>query len=134
MSSPRPWTTRPEDLPATFAAVRAPGLHLTGTRDDSPLNDTRAAERRVPFDHCRGVDSLLVIFAEGDHQVFDGGRRLFGGGPRDPAIQALIRRATLAFWDAYLRDDPGSARWLWEGGLAEAMEEGDVLETRRGER
>jgi hypothetical protein len=117
----------------TYAAVRAPCLHLTGTLDDSPLNDTRAIERRVPFDFSRGADRILVTFAGGDHQVFNGSRRLFGGGPRDPLIQAAIRRVTLAFWDAHLRGDAEAARWLWESGLDQALAEGDVLERRRAE-
>jgi predicted dienelactone hydrolase len=131
MSSPRPWSTRPGDVERAFAAVRVPCLHFTGTLDDSPLNDTRASERRIPFDHLRGADQLLVTFAGGDHTVFVGSRRLFGGGPRDGAFHAVVRRASLAFWDAYLRDDAEASRWMFEGGLAELLGEDGMLEVRR---
>jgi predicted dienelactone hydrolase len=132
MSSPRVWSERPEELGRALTAVRVPCLHLTGTRDDSPLNDTRAAHRRVPFDLLRGADQVLVTFAGGDHMVFVGAKRLFGGEGHDARIHAAVRRAALAFWDAYLRDDEEARRWLLEGGLAEALGGEGRVEARAG--
>jgi predicted dienelactone hydrolase len=131
MSSPRAVTAHPEDPARPFAAVAVPCLHLTGTRDDSPLNDTRAAERRLPFDHIRGRDQVLVTFAEGEHMVFAGERRLFGDGAHDARIHAAVVRASLAFWNAYLGGDAAAQRWLLDGGLADLLGAAAVVETRR---
>jgi predicted dienelactone hydrolase len=130
MSAPRPWSLAEGDLDRTFAAIRVPCLHFTGTRDDSPLNDTQAADRRVPFDRVRGAPGILVTFAGGDHMVFAGSRRRFDGGPLDAVIHEMVRRASLSFWDATLRDDQDAGRWLHEGGLAALVGENGVVETR----
>ncbi len=33
-----------------FGGIKIPCLHMTGTLDDSPIGDTKAKDRRVPFD------------------------------------------------------------------------------------
>lgn len=131
MSSPRPFSLREEDLRRAFEAVRVPCLHFTGTRDDSPLNDTQAIDRRIPFDRSARADRLLVTFEGGDHMVFAGAKRVFDGGPLDPIIHSVVRSASLAFWEATLRGDAEAARWLWGGGLADLVGSHGALETRR---
>ncbi len=131
MSSPRAVSARPADRSHTFGAVTVPCLHFTGTLDDSPLNDTQAAERRVPFDSLRASDQILVTFAGGEHMVFGGERRLFGDGGHDARIHAAVVRATLAFWDGYLGGDEDARRWLHDGGLAGLLGAEAVVETRR---
>jgi hypothetical protein len=98
-------------------------MHMTGTLDDSPVGDTKATERRVPFDHIPAVaDEFLVIFQGGDHLIFSG-RGLMGGPlggagnpAMDPTFQMLIQQSTLAFWDAYLKSDGIARKWLQNGG------------------
>jgi predicted dienelactone hydrolase len=131
MSSPRPFRTDADALARIFAGVRVPCLHFTGTRDDSPLNDTTAADRRIPYDNLRGTDQLLLTFAGGDHMVFAGAKRLFQETPDDALVHAIVRRAAIAFWDAYLRDDPAAREWLWDGGLAALAAGHAALEARR---
>jgi predicted dienelactone hydrolase len=111
MSAPAPH--RGEDPDRVYAAVHIPILHMTGTLDDSPLGDTTAAQRRIPFDHIRGADQYLVTFQGGDHMVFSG-RILPGGlrGEKDPLFQDLILQGTTAFWDAYLKGDGEAKAWL----------------------
>jgi dienelactone hydrolase len=128
--SPNP-PRKKEEYARSFAAVTIPCLHMTGTLDDSPVGETKAAERRVPFDHLDKSDQYLVLFKDGDHMVYSGragiGSRVgnaagFGGDPKkDPRFQALTRMATMAFWDAYLKGDKPAKTWLAEGGLKEAL-------------
>jgi pimeloyl-ACP methyl ester carboxylesterase len=132
MSSPRPWRT--DELARNYAAVRVPCLHFTGTLDDSPLNDTRAAERRIPFDHIVGADQILVVFAGGDHMVFTGQRRFLGDAPTDAIFQEMVRRASLAFWDATLRGDAESASFLHDGCLAGLVAGHGTVEVKRARR
>ncbi len=55
-----------------YAPIHIPILHMTGTADDSPIGDTRARHRRVPFDSMSGPPQLLVTLNGGDHMVFAG--------------------------------------------------------------
>jgi hypothetical protein len=106
-----------------FAKITIPMLHMTGTIDDSPLSDAKAADRRVPFDHMPAVaDHYLVVFQGGDHMIFSGRFLASGllpgtGNPAmDPTFQVLIQQSTTAFWDAYLKSDEKAKKWLADGG------------------
>jgi len=99
---------------AAFAAIRVPVMVLTGTLDDSPawLTPTKAADRRTVFDGLPPRDKFLVVFDGGDHMVFSGQPRRRGDASADAFIHRQIRMATVAFWDAYLRDDAAAREWL----------------------
>lgn len=109
MSAPVP--ANKSRLDEAYAGVKIPCLHMTGTEDDSPIGDTKAEERRLPFDHCRNSDQFLITFTGGDHAIF-GGRERKLGGAKDAEFQRLICESALAFWDAYLRDDAKAKEWL----------------------
>lgn len=109
MSAPVP--ANQARLEAAFAGVKIPCLHMTGTKDHSPIGDTKAADRRLPFDHCRNSDQYLITFTGGDHAIF-GGRDRWLGGAKDDEFQRLICQSSLAFWDAYLREDSRAKEWL----------------------
>ena len=118
MSAPAPRRRTPE----VFDAVRMPLLHMTGTADDSPIGDTRAAERRVPYDLIAAPHQYLVTFQGGDHMIFSGRPRAVAD-PRDARFQQQIVRVTTAFWDAWLRGDAEARAWLDGGGCAAALGE-----------
>jgi dienelactone hydrolase len=128
MSAPVP--RRKEQLDKAFGAITIPCLHMTGTEDDSPIGETSKEERRLPFDHSRGSDQYLVIFNGGDHMIFSGRGKLPGDRTKDSRFQELIRAASLAFWDAYLRDDAKAKKWLAEGGLEALMGRDGTFEKR----
>jgi len=127
MSAPAPRDKK--TLDKTFAGIKTPCLHMTGTLDDSPIGDTKAKDRRVPFDHIRGADQYLVTFIGGDHAIFSGRGRL-AGGSKDAAFQALIRTATIVFWDAYLKGDRRAKALLVGEGLAKTLGDEATLERR----
>ena len=107
-------------LSQKYQAIRIPCLHMTGTEDSSPIGDTSPADRRIPFDHMQGTDQYLLTFTGGDHMVFSGRARR-NQNPQDEPMQHIIRAASLAFWDAYLRDDPSAKAWLKTGGFESAL-------------
>jgi predicted dienelactone hydrolase len=131
MSAPVPWTRN--ELDRAFAAVAIPCLHMTGTLDDSPIGETQAADRRLPFDHINGAEQYLVTFTGGDHMIFSGRPRTEASamGEKDALFQDLIRQATIAFWDAYLVGDTRAKSWLADGGLASLLDSDGTLETKR---
>jgi predicted dienelactone hydrolase len=132
MSAPAP--RRRQNLDRVYSQIRIPVLHMTGTRDDSPLGETSAAERRLPFDHIHGADQYLVTFEGGDHMVFSG-RRLQGeaGAERaeqDARFHSLILQGTTAFWDAYLKGNAEAKAWLVQGGYAAVLGKDGKLEEK----
>jgi predicted dienelactone hydrolase len=122
MSSPVP--RNKDDLGRAFGKITVPCLHMTGTLDDSPIGETTAADRRLPFDNIVGADQFLVIFNGGDHMIFSGRSRptsVAGQGKKDALFQDLIRQSTTAFWDAYLRADAAAKIWLTGGGFESTL-------------
>jgi predicted dienelactone hydrolase len=111
MSAPVPRANRDR----SYGRVRIPILHLTGTEDDSPIGDTKAAERRIPFDHITGADQYLLILKGGDHMVFSGRSGLRGDRSKDGLFHSLILQSSTAFWDAYLKGDTSARKWLLDG-------------------
>jgi len=115
MSAPAP--RRKDQLDRVYGRIRVPCLHMTGTLDDSPIGNSPATERRIPFDHIGGADQYLITFTNGDHMIFSGRRPGARGGENDPLFQRLIRMSSTAFWNAYLKGDAGAKAWLTEGGF-----------------
>jgi predicted dienelactone hydrolase len=115
MSAPVPQNK--DILDQAFAGVKIPCFQMTGTLDDSPIGETKALERRLPFDHIRAADQYLVTFNGGDHAIFGGRSRLLHGGEKDAVFQDLILAATTAFWDAYLKGDAQAEKFLTGDGF-----------------
>src|SRR5215472_987574 len=88
---------------------------------DSPIGDTRAADRRLPYEHMHAADQYLVVFQGGDHMVFADQRRWGRGGDTDLLFHDLIRQSSLAFWEAYLHRNANAKAWLSTGGFATAL-------------
>lgn len=109
MSSPAP--LRRDSLDRTFGKIKIPVYHMTGTEDDSPIGETRANERRIPFDHIRGADQFLLTIAGGDHMIF-AGRWSNQPVARERILKELICESSLAFWDACLKGDTKAETWL----------------------
>jgi predicted dienelactone hydrolase len=116
MSAPVP-KSQEQVLDKAFAKINIPCFHMTGTLDDSPVGETKAAQRRIPFDHIQGTDEFLLIFNGGDHMVFSGRLRAQGGGEKDQQFQALVCSSSTAFWDAYLKGDEKAKKWLTGKGF-----------------
>jgi predicted dienelactone hydrolase len=123
MSSPTPLA---QDYDEVYSGVKIPIYHLTGTKDESPLDraGATAKDRRLPFEYTKSVDAYLTIFKDGDHMLFSG--RLRGAAPvaSDARNHELIQQSTLAFWDACLKDDAKAKAWLQNDYAGELGESG----------
>jgi predicted dienelactone hydrolase len=105
---------------SAFDAIEIPCFHMTGTKDSSPIGETRPEDRRIPFDRCNSSDQFLVIFKDGDHMVFSGRGRM-GGREKDALFQKYIRMSSLAFWDGYLKGENEGRNWLVATGFQTAL-------------
>ncbi len=124
---------------APFEGVRIPVFHMTGTKDGSSgqlfgesatdgIGNTPASARRRPFDHTLHAPAYLLTFSGGDHMVFSG--RLATPRPHDLEFQALVCAGSVAFWNAYLRNDLNARKWLEAGGFATALGQLGTFEQR----
>jgi dienelactone hydrolase len=129
MSSPVP--KRQKEYDTVYGNIQIPLLHMTGTRDESPISKTKADDRRIPYDHITKADQYLVTLVGGDHKVFSGRARIGPRKPKDAKFQDLILMSTTAFWDAYLKDDKAAKEWLQNGGMKAAMGADAKVEQKR---
>ena len=113
-----------------FGSVRIPVMHLTGTADDSPIGETLAKDRRVPFDLIRDVPQLLLTLNGGDHMVFSGTEGVLRESVRDAIHHDLILQGTTAFWNATLKSDDKAIQRMAEGGFAKNLGPNGVLELK----
>jgi len=116
-----------------YDPIQIPILHLTGTADVSPLNDTTAKDRRVPFDSIQHAPQWLITFEGGDHMIFAGRSTKLSAAQSTPMLD-MILQSTTAFWDAWLRDDADAKRWLNEGDCEKALGKIGALEKKNPKR
>jgi pimeloyl-ACP methyl ester carboxylesterase len=99
----------------TYSRIKIPGILFTGTEDNSPIGDTKAEDRRLPFDEIKAPPQYLVIFNGANHATFGGG---MGRGPtrrgtaNDPQFQAMTAAVSVQFLNAALKNDPAAWQWL----------------------
>ena len=127
MSSPL--GTSQANAKKSFGKINIPCLHMTGTKDHSPIGKTNVAQRRVPFDSSTAKDQFLIVFKDGDHMIFSGARR-FKKRTSDLVFQDLIQQSSTAFLDAYLQDDSKAKKWLRDGGFKDTLSANGTLELR----
>jgi predicted dienelactone hydrolase len=127
MSAPVPGG--PEAAKGEFGAITVPVFHMTGTRDNSPIGETKAADRRIPYDQSTTPGSCLLILDGADHMTFSG--HVFGGyADEDARYQKLILAGSIAFWDATLRGNQAARTWLYDGGFKAMLGSQGTFESR----
>lgn len=112
---------RGADLDLSYGDIKIPGMHFTGTKDDSPVNDTKAEDRRVAYDHISKSDQYLVILNGADHMMFGAGRRRLAPGHNDDEQHAIVADVSTRFLDAYLKHDQSALNWLRGSGAREEL-------------
>ncbi len=109
---------------AAYADISVPCLHMTGTKDDSPIAETKVSERRIPFDRIRSSPQYLITYTDGDHFIFSGRWPDQPGGENDRMFQELILSSSTAFWDGTLKNEERSLNWLRENFVRELGNKG----------
>ena len=115
------------DAATAFAPIKIPCLLMTGTRDDSPIGKTRAADRLLVFPHLQQAPAWQVVFDQATHMAFSE-NDLLGRVPKDPRYHRAILALSTAFWDAHLKNDPAAKAWLAGRGAKSALVPGDQWE------
>lgn len=98
--------------PATaFAPIKIPCMLMTGTRDDSPIGNTRAADRLNVFPYLQQAAAWQVVFDRATHMDFSE-VDLLGRVPKDARYHRAILALSTAFWDTQLKGDAAAKGWL----------------------
>lgn len=105
-----------------YGTIEMPLFIMTGTADDSPLEGFGYEHRLEVPEHAGGPEQSLLILNDGDHMVYNGSRGKLEDNPKRSVHENIIVTATLAFWDAYLKQDKKAKRWLTEGGFASYLD------------
>lgn len=118
------------DPAAAFSPIKIPCLLMTGTRDDSPIGNSSAADRLKVFPHLQQAPAWQVVFDQATHMAF-GERDLKGNEPRNPRYHRAILALSTAFWDAELKGDVKAKEWLNGDGAKSVLVLGDKWEMNK---
>lgn len=110
--------------------VTMPLMTMTGSLDSlGPI--ASPAWHKVPFERSRPGDKYHVLIQGANHMSFTTARTLLpGGAAKGQAIFDDVQCAALAFWDAYLKNDPNAKRYLASEALVK-FSQGAVQLDRR---
>lgn len=100
------------DPASAFSAISIPCLLMTGTRDASPIGNTKPEDRLKVFAHLENAPAWQVVFDGATHMDFGERDGLLSGMLRDPRYHKAILALTTAFWDATLSDNDAARAWL----------------------
>jgi predicted dienelactone hydrolase len=96
---------------AVYGEIQIPGLLLTGTEDNSPIRETKAEDRRIPYDGIKSPHQYLVNFVGADHAAF-GGRSFRAAKDGDDKFHEMVDVVSTKFLDASLKGNPAAWQWL----------------------
>ena len=113
----------------TYGSIEIPGMLLTGTEDNSPISETKAEDRRIPFDGMKAPHQYLVNFAGADHSTFGGGG-FRAAKESDEKFHEMIDQLTTEFLDATLKGDASAWQWLDAGGAVAYLGKTAVFEKK----
>src|ERR1700736_2820637 len=101
----------------SFSNVSLPFMGITGSLDNlGPL--ANAAWHRIPFEHSQPSDKYEVFIQGASHMSFITAEIAnTARSSQAAAILGYTNSASLAFWDAYLKDDPAAKNFLQSDAL-----------------
>ncbi|MBU2551425.1 MAG: acetylhydrolase [Proteobacteria bacterium] len=118
-----PSGTRPgQNAGSAFGGIDRPVMTMTGSRDGDLFSDRPATWRLEPFQALPPGDKYS-LWLEGAHHFSFGETSDSRAGsapglpPVDPDHHRFIKMASLAFWDAYLKDSTRARAWLKSGAI-----------------
>lgn len=118
-----PSSPRAGDPHEAFGDVRIPWMLMTGTKDVSVIGNADMESRLAVFPALPPGGKYELVLYNAEHSTFTD-RALPGDSePRNPNHHRAIVALSTAFWDAWLRKDPGARAWL-DGSDARTVLEG----------
>jgi len=117
-----------------FDRIAIPMLHMTGTKDTSPIGEVNPKDRRNVYDLCPNkADQYLIILDGATHMTFSGvgagNRPQLRNAPLNP-MHEIIQQTTTRFWDAYLKGDEAAKKDLRNKGFTPLLRKEDITESK----
>ena len=98
--------------------VSLPLLSVTGSLD-SAANRQGPDWKKIPFERSQPGNKYHLFIEGANHMSFIGAQTLLRAHPaQGEAILGYTNSASLAFWDAYLKNDDSAKRYLQSDALA----------------
>jgi dienelactone hydrolase len=106
---------------SSWAGLKRPTLFISGDKDEGVMSPKPASWRMDPYKGSTPGEKYLLWMKDAHHN-FGGiaGVEHARSGPPDGDQVALVRSATLAFWDKYLKKDPDATRLVNSGAYNKA--------------
>jgi predicted dienelactone hydrolase len=101
----------------SFSNISLPFMGITGSQDSlGPL--ANAAWHKIPFERSQPGDKYEVFIQGASHMSFITAETANAArSSQAAAILGYTNSASLAFWDAYLKDDPAAKKFLQSDAL-----------------
>ncbi len=109
-----------------YNSIDIPLMHMTGTDDSSPINGEDYRHRLVVYEHSGHPEKYLLVKKGGDHMVYNGTRGKLAVNEKRELHENHIKIGSLAFWDAYLKEDKSAMEWLKTGFQEWLADEADL--------
>ncbi len=133
-----PQGTSPTFKAEQFSRFSVPMLFVTGDNDGSPMPgqlDKKGDWRREAYDHSPEGDRYLLWIDDAHHNLGGiSGANLPGAGPGSPDQVLLVQSTTLAFLDAYLRNNDDAKKYLASDTIRDASNDIAHLEKKLNNR
>lgn len=98
----------------SWQTITAPLMLMTGTRDMG-VAGLKPEQRIKPYELVRSVHKYAIVLDGGTHMTFTGNPARSG---REPAVLFdTVEMASLAFWDAYLKNSEKAETYLHSPNL-----------------
>ncbi len=113
-----------------YAGIKKPLLHMTGTSDESPIENFGYQKRLDVFEGAGDAPQHLFVLEGGDHMVYNGSRGQLPAYPEIERHQELIATIAYAWWDATLNGDVAAHAWLHGAGVRDWLAQEGVYKRR----
>jgi len=104
----------------SFDKITRPFMGVTGSLDNLGPQ-ANAAWHKIPFERSESGDKYEVFIEGANHMSFVSAQTLLAArSSQAAAILGYTNSASLAFWDAYLKEDPAAREFLRSDGMERA--------------
>ena len=127
-----PSSPRRGDPNRAFADVAIPWMLMTGTKDNSPIDESVTPESRMAVYPAlpNRNDKYELVLHDGQHSAFSNGPERRGREQRNPNHHRAILALSTAFWDTHLCHDANARSWLHGAQAHDVLEDDDRWQVR----
>jgi predicted dienelactone hydrolase len=100
----------------SWAAITAPLMLMTGTRDMG-VGGLKPEQRIKPYELVHSVHKYAIVLDGGGHMTFTG--ILAKAGTEPAVLYETVKVASVAFWDAYLKNSEKAEAYLHSPALVD---------------